>query len=85
MSDAEYVYPHICNEYCALGVDWARQPGRSINPHPGVRPTNYDEASDEPPFCAVCGHELLTWPEDLGAPGELHAYNDLEPFEEPRS
>lgn len=82
---SDYVYPHICNEYCALEVGWDSQPGRSIDPHQGVRPTSYDEASDEPPCCTVCGHELVTWPEEFGAPEEMHAYADLEPFMEPRS
>ena len=71
--------PHICDEFCALAEGWPREIDRLVYVHAGARPVDYNEDLGEPPFCIVCGHELVTWPAAFGAVGELHADSTLEP------
>ena len=80
---------HICDEFCEAGAAGARSDS-AIEPHAPVRPADYPSVAelaeglpwpDDPPFCAVCGHEMLTVG-DLYASGdfsEAHAHADLDP------
>ena len=57
--------------------------GAVIGGQPGVRAADYDEATGEPPYCTTCGHEMVSWPEEFGVTGELHADGSLEPPDGP--
>jgi hypothetical protein len=76
---------HVCDEFCPTGAK------HQVEPHEPMRPADYPsiealrtlqaEWPDEPPYCVVCGHRLMTegdpsnpFPEDA----EAHARQELD-------
>lgn len=71
--------PHVCDSYCYTPSPFApATPGRLVPVHHGARTADYDEGPGDPPFCTVCGHEIVTWPAEFGSPGEVHADSSLD-------